>query len=77
MFGLGMGEMLVILVIVLIIFGAGRLPELGEGLGKGIRNFRKATSEPDSIYVTPPNPGSAPQAESKPDASAGHSKPAS
>jgi sec-independent protein translocase protein TatA len=78
MFGLGMGEMLVILVIVLIIFGAGRLPELGEGLGKGIRNFRKATSEPDSIDVTPPNPASpGGAAESKPDASAEHSKPAS
>ena len=76
MFGLGMGEMLVILVIVLIIFGAGRLPELGEGLGKGIRNFRKATSEPDSIDVTPPNPAANP-ADSKPDASGGHSKPAS
>jgi sec-independent protein translocase protein TatA len=79
MFGLGMGEMLVILVIVLIIFGAGRLPELGEGLGKGIRNFRKATSEPDSIDVTPPNPGaSSPgQAESKPAASAERSTPGS
>ena len=77
MFGLGMGEMLVILVIVLIIFGAGRLPELGEGLGKGIRNFRKATSEPDSIDVTPPNPAPPPQDESKPDASGGRSTPAS
>jgi len=77
MFGLGMGEMLVILVIVLIIFGAGRLPELGEGLGKGIRNFRKATSEPDSIDVTPPSPGTSSSAESKPDASGEHSKPAS
>jgi len=56
MFGLGFGEMLVILVIVLVIFGAGRLPELGEGLGKGIRNFRKAATEPDSIDVTPPKP---------------------
>ena len=60
MFGFGIGELLVILVIVLIIFGAGRLPELGEGLGKGIRNFRKATSEPDSIDVTPPKPDPAP-----------------
>jgi sec-independent protein translocase protein TatA len=80
MFGLGMGEMLVILVIVLIIFGAGRLPELGEGLGKGIRNFRKATSEPDSIDVTPPSPGTTQQAgpaDSKPDASGGRSTPAS
>ena len=80
MFGLGMGEMLVILVIVLIIFGAGRLPELGEGLGKGIRNFRKATSEPDAIDVTPPNPGTTEQAgsaDAKPDASGGRSTPAS
>jgi sec-independent protein translocase protein TatA len=60
MFGFGIGEMLVILVIVLIIFGAGKLPELGEGLGKGIRNFRKAASEPDAIDVTPPKPDSPP-----------------
>jgi sec-independent protein translocase protein TatA len=53
MFGLGIGELLVILVIVMIIFGAGRLPELGEGLGRGIRNFRKAVSKPDEIDVTP------------------------
>lgn len=39
--GLGMAEILVILVIVLIIFGAGRLPQLGEGLGKGIHSFKK------------------------------------
>ena len=42
--GIGMPELLVILVIILIIFGAGKLPEIGRGLGKGIRNFRKATS---------------------------------
>lgn len=79
MFGLGVGELLVILVIVLIIFGAGRLPELGEGLGKGIRNFRKATSEPDAIDVTPPkqDPASGSTAESKPDPSGGHSAPGS
>ena len=53
MFGLGMPELLVILVIILIIFGAGKLPQIGAGLGKGIRNFRKATKEPDSIDVTP------------------------
>ena len=59
MFGMGLPELLVILVIVLIIFGAGKLPELGENLGKGIRNFRKATSEPDAIDVTPPKAGQA------------------
>jgi sec-independent protein translocase protein TatA len=53
MFGLGIGELLVILVIVLIIFGAGKLPEIGEGLGRGIRSFRKEVKRPDEIDVTP------------------------
>ena len=54
MFGLGIGELLVILVIVLIIFGAGKLPDIGDGIGRGIRNFRKAVKMPDEIDVTPP-----------------------
>lgn len=49
MFGIGMQEMLVILVIVLIVFGAGKLPEIGGGMGKAIRNFRQATREDESI----------------------------
>jgi len=53
MFGLGIGELLVILVIVLIIFGAGRLPEIGEGLGKSIRNFRREVKSPEAIDITP------------------------
>jgi len=45
--GLGMPELIIILVIILlIIFGAGKLPEIGAGLGKGIRNFKKGTKEP-------------------------------
>lgn len=52
MFGMGIAELLVILVIVLIVFGR-RLPDLGEGLGKGIRKFRKSVQEPDEIDVTP------------------------
>ncbi len=44
--GLGMPELIIILVIILIIFGAGKLPQIGEGLGKGIKNFKKATKEP-------------------------------
>jgi sec-independent protein translocase protein TatA len=45
MFGLGMPELLVILVIVIVIFGANRLPQLGEGLGKAIRGFKKGISD--------------------------------
>lgn len=49
-----MPELIVILVIVLIIFGASKLPQIGEGLGKGIRNFKKATSkDQEEIDVTP------------------------
>jgi len=48
----GMPELLVILVIVLIIFGAGRLPQIGENLGKTIRNFKKST-EKERIDVPP------------------------
>jgi sec-independent protein translocase protein TatA len=52
---LGFGEILIILVVVLLIFGANKIPQLGDALGKGIKNFRKATGgEDDSIDVTPP-----------------------
>jgi len=45
MFGLGMPEMMIIMVIVLLVFGAGKLPEIGGALGKGIRGFRHAIAE--------------------------------
>lgn len=53
MFGLGAGELVMILVIVLIVFGVGKLPELGSGLGEGIKNFRKSYREAKTIDVTP------------------------
>jgi sec-independent protein translocase protein TatA len=65
MFGLGIGELLVILIIVLIIFGAGKLPEIGEGLGRGIRNFRKSVKAPDEIDVTPKPDAEPPKDEEK------------
>lgn len=52
MFSVGPTQILLILLIVLVIFGAKKLPEIGGGLGKAIRNFRKASLEPDEIDVT-------------------------
>jgi sec-independent protein translocase protein TatA len=54
-------ELVLILVIVLIIFGAGKIPQLGEGLGKAIKGFKKSVNEADAIDVTPP-PSDAPEA---------------
>ena len=53
MLGLGVQELLVILAIVVLIFGARRLPELGSGVGKAIKNFKAGISGQDEIDVTP------------------------
>ncbi len=54
MFGsFGWMELLLILIIVLIIFGAGKLPQLGEGLGKAIKGFKKSVHEAEAVDVTP------------------------
>jgi len=47
MFGIGLPELTIILVIVIIVFGAGKLPAIGAGLGKSIRNFKNAVTEAD------------------------------
>ena len=47
MFGIGMPELAILLVIVLIVFGAGKLPAIGAGVGKAIRNFKNAVTESD------------------------------
>jgi sec-independent protein translocase protein TatA len=49
MFGLGTQELIIILVLVLVIFGAGKLPQVGGALGKGIRNFKKGIKEEDEM----------------------------
>lgn len=54
--GLGIPELVIILIVVLIIFGPGKLPALGSGVGNALRNFRKAVNQPDAIDVTPDAP---------------------
>jgi sec-independent protein translocase protein TatA len=53
MFGLGFQELLVVLVLALLFFGGNKLPEVGSALGKAIREFKRATTEPAAIEVGP------------------------
>ncbi|MEZ7197901.1 twin-arginine translocase TatA/TatE family subunit [Pseudodesulfovibrio karagichevae] len=53
--GLGVWELLIILVIVIVIFGAKKLPEIGGGIGQAISNFKKASREPEEIDLAPKN----------------------
>jgi sec-independent protein translocase protein TatA len=52
-FGMGFGELVLILVIVLVVFGATKLPQLGDGLGRAIKNFKRSVGAIDEIDVTP------------------------
>jgi sec-independent protein translocase protein TatA len=53
MFGLGTTELLILLGIVVLLFGATKLPQLGSGIGAGIKNFKKSLNQKDEIDVTP------------------------
>ena len=53
MFGIGMPEMIFILLIVLVVFGAGKLPELGGAMGRSIRNFKNASEGNDDTESEP------------------------
>ena len=57
MFGIGFPELIVILVIALVVFGPGKVPELGTALGKGIRDFRRAFEGQDQV----PHDGETPE----------------
>jgi sec-independent protein translocase protein TatA len=50
---LGFGELLIIILILLVVFGGAKLPQLGDALGRAIRNFKRGASENDKIAVTP------------------------
>jgi sec-independent protein translocase protein TatA len=58
----GFGELLVIFLVLILVFGSSKLPQLGDALGKSIRNFKKASSGDDAIDVTPKR-DSLPQAQ--------------
>lgn len=65
MFGLGAPELLILFGIAVLLFGASKLPQLGAGIGQGIRNFKKAMKEPDAIDVTPKDSKEKESAESQ------------
>jgi len=50
--GIGIPELMILLVIVLVIFGANKLPEIGSGMGRAIKNFKRASDEPEEIDVS-------------------------
>ena len=58
-FGMGFGELVLILIIVVVVFGATKLPQLGDGLGKAIKNFKRAVNAQNEIDVSPERQGRA------------------
>ena len=75
MFGIGTGELVLILLVVMVVFGSSKLPQLGEGLGIAIKSFKRAITSADEIDVTPkkseipgeqPKPGPAQSSQEAP-----------
>jgi len=64
---LGFGELVLVFLIVMLIFGAGRLPQIGEGIGKAIRNLKRGLNTDDEIDVTPADKQVPKQAASRAD----------
>jgi len=54
--GLGTGEIILIFVVVMVVFGAAKLPQLGDGLGRAIKNFKRAVNSSNEIEVSPKKP---------------------
>jgi sec-independent protein translocase protein TatA len=56
MFGLGTPELIIVLVLVLVLFGGAKLPQMMKGLGEGMREFKKATRDDDDVKKDEPRP---------------------
>jgi sec-independent protein translocase protein TatA len=54
--GLGTGEIILIFLVVMVVFGASKLPQLGDGLGRAIKNFKRAVNSSNEIDVSPKKP---------------------
>ena len=80
-FGISLPELLILLVVLLLVFGAKRLPEMGRSLGKGMREFKDGVSGVEESVTTSPAPTSVelppPASEPSPQSSQSHSEPES
>ena len=65
-FGIGIWELLILLIVLLLVFGAKRLPEMGRSLGKGMREFKEGVSGVEDSVKTPAPPAELPSAPSEP-----------
>ena len=65
---LGFGELIVVLLIVVVVFGSTKLPQLGDGLGRAIKNFKRAVTNQNEIDVSPSKKGEVGDAPAAPPA---------